>query len=106
MSEVILIFNAGSTSVKFAAYTVEDRKALILLNHGEIDGLRTNPRFVAKDPVGNTQSTHEFGKGQDLDHRAALHYVIIWLEQDVADAKVVAPATGWCWGASAMRLRC
>jgi acetate kinase len=89
MSEVILVFNAGSTSVKFAAYTVEDRKALILLNHGEIDGLRTDPRFVAKDPVGNTLSTHEFAKGPDLDHRAALHYVITWLEQDVAGAKVV-----------------
>jgi acetate kinase len=75
MSEVILVFNAGSTSVKFAAYTVEDRKALILLNHGEIDGLRTDPRFVAKDPVGNTLSTHEFAKGRSSRCAALRHHL-------------------------------
>lgn len=89
MSEIILVFNSGSTSVKFAAYAVGELKTLNLVSHGEIEDLQSDPRFTAKDPAGKTLGANDFGKGGAIDHRMALHYVVTWLEQNLADAKVM-----------------
>ena len=89
MNEIILVFNSGSTSVKFAAYALGEGKALDLVSHGEIEGLPSDPRFTAKDPSGKTLAVNAFPKGREIDHRTALHYVVTWLEQNLADAKVV-----------------
>jgi hypothetical protein len=35
-------------------------------------------------------ATHDWGKGHALDHKTALHFVITWLEANVAGMKVVA----------------
>lgn len=89
MTEIILVFNSGSTSVKFAAYGLGQAKALDLVSHGEIEGLPSDAVFTAKDPAGMTLGVNVFPKGREIDHRAALHYVVTWLEQNLADAKVV-----------------
>lgn len=89
MTEIILVFNSGSTSVKFAAYGLGQAKALDLVSHGEIEGLPSDAVFTAKDPAGKTLGVNVFPKGREIDHRAALHYVVTWLEQNLADAKVV-----------------
>ena len=39
MSDAILVFNAGSTSVKFGAYRVDGSGSLTLISHGEVDGM-------------------------------------------------------------------
>jgi acetate kinase len=90
MGEVILVFNSGSTSVKFAAYALSDGKALNLISHGEIEGLPSPARFTAKDAGGETLATHAFGEGDNTDHGAALHYIVTWLEREIEGAKVAA----------------
>lgn len=95
MSEAIVVFNAGSTSLKFAAYEVgagqgENTGALKLLRVGRIDSMQGDPHFIVKDADGKPLVAHEWGEGHAIDHRTALHFVITWLEANLADTKVIA----------------
>jgi acetate kinase len=95
MSEAIVVFNAGSTSLKFAAYEIGEAQelkmgALKLLRVGRIDSMRGDPHFIVKDAAGKPLVAHEWGEGHAIDHRTALHFVITWLEANLADTKVVA----------------
>ena len=64
--------------------------SLPLLCRGQIDDMQDDPHFVAKSPAGKPLHAHEWGKGHPIDHRTALHFVITWLEANVAAMKVVA----------------
>jgi acetate kinase len=90
MTDAIIVINAGSTSLKFGAYAADAAGSLPVLCRGEIDGMRDHPHFVAKNPAGQSLATHDWGNGHALDHKTALHFVITWLEANVAGMKVVA----------------
>jgi acetate kinase len=90
MDRAIVVFNAGSTSLKFAAYLADAAGTLPVLCRGAIDSLQANPRFVVMDAVGKSLDSHAWGDGSALDHKAALRFVITWLEANLADTKVVA----------------
>ncbi|MFG1417262.1 acetate/propionate family kinase [Xanthobacter sp. V0B-10] len=87
MTDAVLVVNSGSTSLKFAAYTAD--AAATLLCRGVVDGMSSDPHFVAKQPDGKPIDAHEWGEGQVLHHRDALNYIITWLEQHEANIKVV-----------------
>ena len=90
MSEVIVVFNAGSTSVKFGTYQVAAKETLTPISHGEVSDMQANPQFVAKNSADQKLDAHEFGKGDAIDHRAALQFVITWLEKSIGSMKLVA----------------
>ena len=90
MTNAIIAINAGSTSLKFATYAVDASGSPPLLCRGQIDGMQDDPHFVAKNPAGKPLDAHEWGEGHAIDHRTALHFVITWLEANLADMKVVA----------------
>ena len=90
MADAIIVVNAGSTSLKFGAYGVDAAGALPLLCRGRIDSMQGDPHFVAKNSTGKPLEAHEWGEGHAIDHKTALHYVITWLESNVAGIKVVA----------------
>ncbi|THD42556.1 MAG: acetate/propionate family kinase [Bradyrhizobium sp.] len=90
MSEAIVVINAGSTSLKFAAYAVSAAESPPLLCRGEIDSMQGDPRFVVSDAAGKTMNAHEWGEGHAIDHKTALQFVITWLETNLADTKLVA----------------
>ena len=90
MSDAILVVNAGSTSLKFAAYGVDAAGSLPLLCGGRIDSMQGDPHFVVKDATGKPLAAHEWGDGHAIDHKTALHFVITWLEANLSDMKVVA----------------
>jgi acetate kinase len=90
MSEAIIVFNAGSTSVKFGAYAIDGQETLTPISHGEVSDMQTDPQFIAKDAAGKRLDAHDFGAGHAIDHGAALHFVVTWLENNIADMKVVA----------------
>ena len=90
MSDAIVVFNAGSTSLKFGAYAVDAAGSLPLLCRGRIDSMQGDPHFVVKNAAGKPLDAHEWGEGHAIDHRTALHFVITWLEANLADTKVVA----------------
>ncbi len=90
MRKAIIVFNAGSTSVKFAAYAVDGGRTLTPISHGEVSDMQTDPQFISKNAAGKPLDAHGFGKGHEIDHRTALHFVVTWLEKNVASMKVVA----------------
>ena len=90
MSEAIVVFNAGSTSLKFAAYAAVAAESPPLLCRGRIDNMQGDPRFVVSDAVGKLISTQEWGEGHAIDHKTALHFVIAWLAANLAGTKLVA----------------
>ena len=83
MKQAIVVFNSGSTSLKFGAYGVnlasDPAAALSLLRAGRIDSMQGDPYFVVKNAAGKPLDTHEWGEGNTIDHAAALKYVISWL---------------------------
>ncbi len=92
--QAIAVFNAGSTSLKFGAYSIDtaidaDGK-LPLLCRGRLDSMQGDPHFVAKDAAGKPLAAHEWGEGHAIDHKTALHFVITWLETNLAGTTVVA----------------
>ena len=90
VSDAIVVFNAGSTSLKFGAYAVDAAGSLPLLCRGQIDSMQGDPHFVAKNAAGKPLGAHEWGKGHAIDHKTALHFVITWLEANLGDSKVMA----------------
>jgi acetate kinase len=90
MNDAIVVFNAGSTSLKFAAYTVDAARSLPMVCVGRIDSMQGDPEFVVKNAAGKPLDAHEWGDGHSIDHRTALHFVITWLEANLANTKVVA----------------
>ncbi|HUZ73063.1 MAG TPA: acetate/propionate family kinase [Stellaceae bacterium] len=90
MTNAIIVVNAGSTSLKFGVYAVNAAGSLPLLCRGQIDGMQDDPHFDATNPAGEPLPGHEWGKGHAIDHETALHFVVTWLEANVAAMKVVA----------------
>jgi acetate kinase len=55
MTRLILTLNAGSSSIKFGVYSAEDGKP-VLVAKGQVEGIATQPHFVAKAAAGNLLS--------------------------------------------------
>ena len=52
MTDALVVFNAGSTSLKFGAYSVDAGGSLPLVCLGRIDSMQGDPHFVVKDASG------------------------------------------------------
>jgi acetate kinase len=90
MTDAIIVINAGSTSLKFGAYAAGGADSPPLLCRGEIDGMQDDPRFNVSNASGKRWDTHAWGKDYAIDHKTALHFVITWLEANIADLRVAA----------------
>jgi acetate kinase len=90
MKNAIVVFNAGSTSLKFGAYAIDADDALTLLCIGRIDSMQGDPHFVVNNADGKPMDSHAWGEGHAIDHKAALHFVITWMETNLDHTKVVA----------------
>ena len=62
MSDAILVINAGSTSLKFAAFAVDPAGSLPLLCRGGIDSMQDDPHFIVKDAAGKPLAAHEWAR--------------------------------------------
>ena len=90
MKKAIVVFNAGSTSLKFGAYTVGSAAALTSLCAGSIDSMQDDPHFAVKDASGKQLDTHSWGSGHAIDHAAAMQHTIGWLQAHLSSAKIIA----------------
>jgi acetate kinase len=80
MAEAIVVINAGSSSVKFSAF-VEKSPELGLRLRGQIEGLFTAPRFVAKAADGAIVDEKSWGDGVRLGHDGALDFLTAFLQE-------------------------
>src|SRR5579885_238107 len=88
--DTILVVNAGSSSVKFQVFAVEDKARLSRVLKGQIDGIGTRPRLKAKTENGGGAIDKEFSVADVADVPAAMHAAAAWLraEHDIAPIAV------------------
>jgi acetate kinase len=88
MSDAIAVLNAGSSSIKFSLFLARDGE-LELDVRGQIEGICTDPRFVAKAPDGSAKSEKSWPAGTKLGHDAALRHLIEFLKQELAGDRLI-----------------
>ncbi len=84
---LILVLNAGSSSLKFSLYQAAD-EAWRLASAGQIEGIGTSPRFIARD--GEGRSLDDTNLGDTVrDPRSALDVLATWLRDRFHGAHVL-----------------
>jgi acetate kinase len=83
MADVFAVLNAGSSSIKFSLFADRDG-ALQPGVRGQVEGVYTAPRFVAKDAAGTTVTEKSWGDGVSLGHDGALEHIVGWLRGELA----------------------
>jgi acetate kinase len=92
MNGAIAVFNAGSSSIRFAAFAAP---ALDLLWLGRSEGVGHRRRFVVHDTAGaQIADEQEPDRGREFDHAAALARVLGWLDAACAGAGIALLAAG------------
>lgn len=75
MSDALLVLNAGSSSLKFSVFLDEEPPQLLV--HGQLEGLHTQPRFLARNAAG-VIGEKEWPPRTELGHRGALDFLFTW----------------------------
>jgi acetate kinase len=75
---VVLVLNAGSSSLKFCVYASADSDGSRLVARGQIEGLGTAPRFIAKDATGRATDDQAMDPAV-RDAHSALDALAVWL---------------------------
>ncbi|MEZ2128269.1 MULTISPECIES: acetate/propionate family kinase [unclassified Sinorhizobium] len=78
--ETILAVNAGSSSLKFKIFGIEDSRNLRPLIGGKLDGIGVTPRLCAR-AAGNLNVTQDFAPDEVPDLTAAIRHVEAWLRE-------------------------
>jgi acetate kinase len=89
MADLILVLNAGSSSIKYCAYDPAGREPTLVLK-GQIEGLNTSPHFVASDPEGKQVAEQKWEQGAELGHEGGLKYIGDFLRGHREGHKLVA----------------
>jgi acetate kinase len=90
MTAAILVINAGSSSIKFAAYT-GGGEAPELAVKGQLQGIGSDPSFVMKNAHGEIVDEHdEWPRGSTLDHAGAIDFILKRLREKQPEVEVVA----------------
>jgi acetate kinase len=85
---VVLVLNAGSSSLKFCVYRCPERAPWQLDARGAIDGIGSAPRFVGKDGTSRTIEDRAL-TGEVRDGRGALDALAGWLRERFGGATVL-----------------
>ncbi len=80
----ILVLNAGSSSIKFVFF-VERQGALAPVVRGQIEGLHTAPRFIARNGEGQVIGERRWGEGTKLGHQGAVAHLAQFLRSEGTD---------------------
>jgi acetate kinase len=89
MNDVILVLNAGSSSIKFSLFA-ECGGELELKTRGQLEGLYTAPRFVAKNAEGALLGNNKWPDGTRLGHEGAIAYLVEFLRSLRQENRVIA----------------
>ncbi len=88
MNDFALVFNAGSSSLKFCVYSRPGDEGWGLEARGQIDGIGTSPRLTVKDKTGGSLADETLDASVG-DGRAALGVLAGWLRARYGGARVL-----------------
>lgn len=87
----ILVFNAGSSSLKFALYdSARDEPTLML--RGRVEGLHAQPSFRVQDGAGAILDAREWQQGEKVSQGDALTHILSWIGEHFGALSVGAVA--------------
>lgn len=93
MSDLLLVLNAGSSSIKFTVFCVEsaglEAVEPIEIIHGQVEGIGNRPLFKARNEQGAVLADSCLNK-ELVGHHAALEYLLAWLDFHLPEGQVVA----------------
>ncbi|MBL8373381.1 acetate/propionate family kinase [Accumulibacter sp.] len=75
MEKVILVLNAGSSSLKFSVFALPAAGELRAVAVGQIEGLGTAPRLKVKDGAGERIAEEQWDKSEVASHAQALQRI-------------------------------
>ncbi|MGR4869723.1 acetate/propionate family kinase [Variovorax sp. LARHSF232] len=75
MADLVLVLNAGSSSIKFSAFDAAGPDNPLLLR-GQVEGLYTKPRFRAVDAQGEEIESMTWEEGEDFGHAQAIGWLV------------------------------
>src|SRR3954462_2912540 len=78
MADAIAVLNAGSSSIKYSLFVLR-RNDLELTLRGQLEGLYTHARCVARDPDGELLVETTWAEGVQLGHAGALDHLVPFL---------------------------
>ncbi len=90
MTRIVLTLNAGSSSLKFAAFVLVNGGELNSLASGQIEGLGAIPRGSVKSASGEKTELAFDPSAEGADHQAAMGAILGWLEQEGYAASIAA----------------
>ena len=76
----ILVFNAGSSSVKFSVFETREDRSLAASAHGQVEGIGQTPRFTVAHRDGRKR---EEAAVPGADHESAIRTIFDWLSAHV-----------------------
>ncbi|QKJ66272.1 acetate/propionate family kinase [Deefgea piscis] len=82
MSELVLVINAGSSSIKFSLFETSAADPIVLFK-GQMEGLYVEPKFSAKDAADNKVANETLPSDAPKNHDYALRYMLNWLESRI-----------------------
>jgi acetate kinase len=87
---LLLVLNAGSSSIKFSVFDVQAGQAPAAYFQGKIEGLGGAAHFIAKAADGGVVGEHRWGAGSTVDHQQALAQLSEWLSPRLAGRPLLA----------------
>jgi acetate kinase len=87
MDGYTLVLNAGSSSLKFSIFAWPPIAASSLVGRGQIEGIGTSPRFVARNSAGQVVADQALN-GDVRQAREALDFLAGWLRSEYAGARL------------------
>ncbi|PAU74307.1 acetate/propionate family kinase [Halomonas salipaludis] len=93
---LVLVFNSGSSSLKFALFeaaAASAPEAMPCALSGQISGLGAAPRWQLDADPGRPRQEHSLtldGDGDDAQQQAALAYLLDWLEAEIGWQRLAA----------------
>lgn len=88
MNDYSLVFNAGSSSLKFCVYCRPGDESWRLEVRGQIDGIGTSPRLIVKDAF-DASITDQTLDAPIRDGRAAFDVLAEWLDARYRGARIL-----------------
>jgi acetate kinase len=89
VARLILVLNAGSSSLKFRAFDADDEQLALVLR-GQLEGLYTAARFKASDSRGQELGARSWDPGAPPGHAGAIAYLADFLRGQSAGHELVA----------------
>lgn len=85
MKEIILVINAGSSSLKFKIFDKNDNA----IASGQVEGIDIAPSFKAKNAEDEVIAEHKWSEKEAHNHSLVLDYLVKWIMGTFKEYKLI-----------------